>query len=290
MQSEVAIISTRSERQAMDWSLVLLSQGIETTIERANEQHGWQLIVTPPEYQRALESLRQYRAENRGEIWRRYLPWSGLIFDWRSTVWFTFLIIAFAMSETRFRYLRAAGMMDNQAVWAGEWWRLFTATMLHADLSHLAANVTAGVLLLGLAMGSFGSGFGLLIACLAGVGGNLAGLFLYPEPHHGLGSSGVVMGALGLLTAQSFVLVRTGVSARQAIVRAVMGGFLLLVFWGLNPSTDVIAHVGGFLTGIVLGGLLAFLPMKWIQNRWANRVAALVCAGLVIFTWRAALF
>lgn len=290
MGSEVAIIPARSERQAMDWSLVLLSQGIEATIEGANETHGWQLIVTPLEYEHALKSIRQYRAENRGDIWRQYLPLSGLFFDWRSMVWFLLLIIIFAMGETRWGYLEMAGRMHNHAVWAGEWWRLFTATMLHADLPHLAANVTAGVLLLGLAMGSFGVGFAMLAAYLSGAGGNLAGLLLYPERHQGLGSSGMVMGALGLLTAQSLVLLRLKGSTRQLIMRGFMAGILLLVLWGVNPASDVIAHVAGFLTGIILGGLLALIPMKVLRSKWANRLAALVCAGWVALTWWLALF
>jgi len=290
VESENDIIPTRSKRQAMDWSLVLLSQGIETTIQRADKDHGWQLVVTPLEYTRALESIRQYQTENRADLWRRYLPGSGLIFDWRSAVWFLLLTILFAMSEIRFGVLKTAGSMDNQAVWAGEWWRLFTATMLHADIPHLAANMTAGVLLLGLAMGSFGAGFGVLGSYLAGVGGNVAGLLLYPGSHHGLGASGMVMGALGLLTAQSLAALRGGASARQVVVRGFMGGLLLLVLWGLNPATDVIAHVAGFLTGILLGGLFALLPAKVIQSKSANRTAALVCAGLVIWTWWLALF
>jgi rhomboid protease GluP len=289
MESESAIIPTRSKRQAMDWSLVLLSQGIETTIQRADNDHGWQLVVTPLEYTRALETIRQYQTENRADVWRRHLPWNGLIFDWRSTVWFLLLMMLFAF-EIHFGVLKMAGRMDNQAVWAGEWWRLFTATMLHADISHLAANMTAGVLLLGLAMGSFGAGFGVLGSYLAGVGGNVAGLLLYPGSHLGLGSSGMVMGALGLLAAQSLSALRGGASARPVVVRGFMSGLLLLVFWGLNPTADIIAHVAGFLTGILFGGLFALLPAKLIQSKSANVAAALVCAGLVIWTWCLALF
>jgi membrane associated rhomboid family serine protease len=290
MESESGIIPTRSKRQAMDWSLVLLSQGIETTIQRADSDHGWQLLVAPLEHARALKTIRLYQTENRTDVWRQYLPWNQLIFDGRSVAWFLLLILIFAMSETRFGALKFAGAMDNQAVLAGEWWRLFTATMLHADVPHLAANVTAGVLLLGLAMGSFGAGFAVLGSYLAGAGGNVAGLLLYPGSYRGLGASGMVMGALGLLTAQSLAALRGGASARQVVARGFMGGLLLLVLWGLNPTTDVIAHVGGFLAGILLGGLLAVFPAKWVQGKSANRAAALVCAGLVIWTWWLALF
>src|ERR1035437_10950698 len=88
----------------------------------------------------------------------------------------------------------------------GEWWRLFTATWLHADLAHLAMNMVFGFLFLGLVMGRYGPGVGLLAAYLAGVGGNLAAWLVYGENHRGLGASGVVMGALGLLTIQSVSL------------------------------------------------------------------------------------
>ncbi len=288
METEAAIIPARSQQQAMDWSLVLLSQGIETTIEPAAEDHGWRLLVERPDYPRALQAIRQYRAENRRRPWVQELPWSGLIFDWRSVLWFLLLIGFYALSAFHTAYERA-GIMDSHAVRAGEWWRLFTAVMLHANVAHLAANVTTGIILLGLAMGGLGPGLALLAAYLAGAAGNLAGLFLYPEPHRGLGASGMVMGALGLLTAQSLTLWRAGATARQLVVRGLLGGFLLLVLLGLNPDADVIAHVAGFIAGLFLGGVIALLPFAWTQKNWVNRLAELLCGGLVIWTWWLAL-
>src|SRR6185436_21179670 len=106
-----------------------------------------------------------------------------------------------------------------------------------------------GLLLFGLAMGALGPGVGLLAALLAGAGGNLAGLLFYPEAHRGLGASGMVMGALGLLTAQSLWLLRTGLPGRQIMARGLLGGFLLLVWFGFSPDpkVDVLAHITGFL-------------------------------------------
>src|SRR6185295_19063615 len=98
MATTIAIISARSERQAMDWSLVLVSQGIENVIEGASEDHGWRLMVAPGDCSRALQALRQYRQENRNRIWVQPLPWTGMIFDWRSVVWFIVLAIVFFLS------------------------------------------------------------------------------------------------------------------------------------------------------------------------------------------------
>ena len=284
-----AIIAARSKQQALDWSLVLVSQGIESTIERGAEGGGWRLVVDAQDSQRAIQALRQYRAENRTPVWRQTLAWTGLVFDWRSLAWFLLLGVIFILGETRFPHLNTAGMMDGKAVWSGEWWRLFTAVTLHRDLAHLASNITVGTLLLGLAMGSFGSGVGLLAAYLAGVGGNLARLFVYAGMHPSLGASGMIFGALGLLTGQTLGLLRGGLSNRQLLLRGLLSGFLLLILFGFNPDSDVIAHVGGFLAGVLLGGLLTLWPNRLGESALINRLAEVVCAGLVVTTWWLAL-
>jgi membrane associated rhomboid family serine protease len=289
MESPFAIIPARSQQQAMDWSLVLASQSIECTIERDPDTDRWQLLVDAPDYSRALQSIRQYRIENYRPFWRQPLPWTGLIFDWRSVGWFFLIIVIFALDETHSGYLRVVGQMDSQAVWAGQWWRIFTAITLHADLAHLAANVSSGLLLLGLAMGAFGSGNALLGSYLAGAAGNLAGLTFYGNNHRGLGASGMIMGALGLLTVHSLAGWRTGGKPRHLLARALMGGVLLLVLLGTNPNSDITAHVAGFLSGCVIGSVLALLPERLAQAARFSRSAELLCGGLVLVTWWLAL-
>ena len=45
MELPEGIIRVRSEKQAMDWSLVLASQGIENTIDYVEESAAWGLLV-----------------------------------------------------------------------------------------------------------------------------------------------------------------------------------------------------------------------------------------------------
>src|SRR5258708_14432496 len=141
MGPTVAAIPARSDRQAMDWSLGLVSQGLDTRIERPEQDAGWRLVVEMTDQQRALAAIRQYRLENRRRPWVRELPWSGLIFDWRSLLWSLMLISVFVVDQARSGYWRAAGAMDNQSVSSGEWWRLFTAVPLPPDLPPLAFYV-----------------------------------------------------------------------------------------------------------------------------------------------------
>ena len=155
--------------------------------------------------------------------------------------------------------------MDNAAVRAGEWWRIFTAIWLHADIAHLALNVTLGAVLLGLAMGRYGAFAGLFFSYLAGAGGNLAGLVFYPPTHLGVGASGMVLGGLGMLAAQSLEVNWRNPMARSRAVKGVIAGVLLFVMSGLSPeaNVDVIAHAGGFVSGFLLGAINA----KWKRNR-----------------------
>jgi membrane associated rhomboid family serine protease len=267
----------------MDWSLVLASQGIEHVIER-DETIGWTLSVSEKDHERALGQIHQYRLENQHWRWRRPVFQPGLFFDWSSLAWVLLNIFFYWWSEAR-ADLRTTGMMDGAALAHNEWWRLFTATWLHADLAHIAMNAVFGFLFLGLVMGRYGPGVGLLAAYLAGVGGNLIAWLVYDETHHGLGASGVVMGALGLLTIQSVgLLKRRNANKFRLFASGIMAGMLLFVFLGVSPDTDVVAHLGGFITGLLLGSLLALAP-RLTHRPVVNLIAGILFAALVILPW-----
>jgi membrane associated rhomboid family serine protease len=268
----------------MDWGLVLMSQGIEATIDDgAADGTGWCLWVATADHPAATRAIRLYQWENRHWHWRQPLPWRGFHFDWKVTVWASLLVVVHSLGYRSGGAVENAGCMDNAAVRAGQWWRIFTAMLLHADVAHLVSNVSFGVILLGLAMGRYGSGTGLLAAYLAGAAGNLAGLALYPTPHFGVGASGMVMGGLGLLAAQSTMLLRQGAVGRKYVLRGVLAGVLLFALFGLSPETDVLAHFTGFVTGLALGVLLASLPKRW-QNPKTDAAAAIVLGGLLVTT------
>src|SRR3989442_9330908 len=118
MEPLVASIPTRSEGQAMDWSLVLASQGIDAAIDRDPEGHAWHLLVNDQDHARALQAIRQYLLENKASRWQQELPFSDLILDWRSVVPMLFFILLYALEVTGRAPLRALGMMSNQAVHA----------------------------------------------------------------------------------------------------------------------------------------------------------------------------
>ena len=277
-------IPMRSRAQAMDESLTLVSQGISSTID-CDETGNWGLIVSREDYDRSHGVLEIYRRENRRWPWRQPIR-PAVYFDWGSLAWVG-LVCLFALLQGPGVDLQEAGAMDGAAVAHGQWWRLFTAVFLHADFGHLASNAGFGLVLLGLAMGSFGTGNGLLAAYLAGVAGNLFAWILEPT-HRSVGASGMVLGCLGLLAAQSISRDRNNPWAKKSTVAALGAVLMLMLLLGSNPGSDLMAHAGGFVAGAILGGALRWWP-RLARSATANVIAGGVFAWLVILTWTLAI-
>jgi membrane associated rhomboid family serine protease len=278
-ESNERYIPVRSHRQAMDWSLVLLSQDIDCTI--LHDELGWRLQIQPDQRSRAVAVIGQYRHENRGWGWRDRLSEAGADIHWGVLFWCLLLALMHEWIATRGSAWRVAGQMDGAAVRLGQWWRLFTAVSLHADLAHLMANLTAGFLTLGLAMTRWGAAWALLAAGFAGAFGNLCSLVVHPGPHLGLGASGMVMGGLGLLTVPEAYRWRDRKRRLWVLFRSALGGALLFTLLGLNPTSDVVAHAGGYLAGVAFGLALSAVPSSVLQHPSANRLGGLL--GMLFF-------
>ena len=199
-ESNSSNLPAPSRQKAMDWSLVLASQDIPHLIASPDESGQWSLRIASADVSRASRSIRQYEAENRTRPWQQPYLEGRIVFDWVALVWVVALIVIHALSESH-PLLKKSGMMHGVDVSHGEWWRLVTATQLHADWGHLASNLSIGFVLLGLVMGRWGTATGMLAALLAGIGGNIGNWLLQPA-QLSLGASGVVMGCIGLLAVQ----------------------------------------------------------------------------------------
>ena len=282
----IAIIECQSQAQALDWSLVLISQGIESVPIRREEDGAWVLEMAEQNFVHAKESIAAYERENT-TAWRRELKWTGLLFDGRAVIWFgAVALFHFWVLHSPIDF-KTAGMVDRSAVLNGEWWRLFTAVTLHADAGHLMGNVTTGIVFLGLAMGCLGAGTAMLLSFAGGALGNVATLALHDGPFRSLGASGMVMAALGLLTAHSLMFSRHEKRAVW-IGRGVIASCLLVVLLGLSPKSDVIAHLGGFVAGTALG-MIAVRYRNVSARGGFNVTAGIICAALVGLTWILAL-
>ncbi len=287
--AETAVIPVRNQKQALEWSLVLASQAVECRIMAAETPGEWGLEVPQTELTRALEALRLYKTENRGWRWRQDTPWPGLTFHWGGGLFCLALLLTHAASEWTATRLRPAGIMDSQLFAAGEWWRAVTAVTLHGDTGHLISNLSTGILLLGLAMARFGAGAGLLAALAAGVAGNLLGFWLYPAPFRGLGASGMILGALGLLIFPSARTVADGWPAAKRLLGGGLAGAMLFLLFGSNPDADWVAHLGGFTAGCGLGALLGLVQAERLLDRKVSHACLGLLVAILTLAWGLAL-
>lgn len=279
----VRFIPAHSKGQVMDWSLVLASQDIPSMILHSDEA-GWRLEVDPQHYERAVRAIQLYRRENRPWSWRQPIPWFQTTFHWGAAAFCALLILTHWLATQYMPEIRVRGQFASAAAAQGEWWRAFTAVLLHADLGHLLANVTIGFVVFGLAMARYGAGLGLLAAYLSGAAGNLAGLLLYQKAYIGVGASGMVMGALGLISVPYAGLWSLHPRALKQLVRAAFAGIFLFVLLGVDPASDVVAHAGGYGAGAILGIALSFLPRTLAQSESFTALVWIAFAGLFVLT------
>lgn len=282
----VMLIHCHSQAQALDWSLVLISQGIENIVTQNGSEGGWSIEVAESDWGRASESLAAYESENRTP-WRREVKWAGLLFDVRGAFFFLGLIAFHFLAEAMQKDFKVAGAVDRTAVLRGEWWRVFTAETLHVDVAHLLGNATSGFVFLGLAMGGYRAGVALFLSLLGGALGNVFSLLLHEAPFRSVGASGFVMASLGLLAAHSISFSR---HERRAvwIGRGAIAGCLLAVMLGLSPDSDVLAHIGGFIAGMLLGAGAAHWRPATVNPR-LNQGAFVAFVFTVALTWLLAL-
>jgi len=211
----------------------------------------------------------------------------GRIFHWASLAWAAATAAIYIWSLTP--AIKDAGIVDSEKVAQGQWWRLFTAVTLHADLPHLFSNLTTGLFLIGLAMARFGAGPALLATFLSGALGNLASFCLYSRPYHGLGASGMVMGALGLLAIPTVEENWRRSAVAGLIIRGLVATFLMLTLIGFSPGSDIVAHVGGFVSGALLGLAFMLIPPKAFQDSALSLGAGGVFFAILTASWWLAL-
>ncbi len=270
--TETTALIAHSKAQALEWSLVLISQQIESTVLPTTNPNAWIVKVDPTHFQAAKELIQLYEQENQRWPFRYSIPQTHIPFDATSILWGIFTT-AFYLLQQKHPIIQLLGVASVDHVRQGEWWRIFTSTFLHADVPHLLGNLVIGVPLMGLCMGRFGFGIALLSTFIAAALGNLISLSVSGDPKMSLGTSGVVFAALGMLTAHWIsALMGLRISWRY-VIKAVLAAVLLLVLCGFSPQADTIAHMGGFVIGVILG-----LPIATLQTLTRKLSLNVLCA------------
>ena len=178
------------------------------------------------------------------------------------------------------------GSAQTGLIRAGEWWRTVTALFLHVSGTHLLSNLAFGTVFLLLLSQVLGPGMTALAVVAAGAAGNALNALVRPAFDTSIGASTAIFAAVGLLAAlrQNWRPGRMSLSPRDWIPLA--GGVMLLALLGFSEGqTDILAHVFGFVSGVCVGSLFAWLDRRWTEDRPAQAKSAWAAGGIVVFAW-----
>jgi membrane associated rhomboid family serine protease len=204
-----------------------------------------------------------------------------------------FLANAFSNSQNA-DILVAYGAKYNEAILEGQYWRFVTPIFLHASLLHVSLNMLNLIVLGVFVERIFGHLRFLLIYLVTGIISIIASFYFAPQ-EISVGASGAIFGLVGAYSLFVFIHRK---NYRYGGIPAL--SWLVLII-GLNlgigliiPNVDNYAHVGGFLSGCILGwffapyyvlrseeGKTVLIDVHGLARRWP--LALLTIAATLLF-------
>jgi len=240
---------------------------------------------------------RQHEAYQRGEVpddapqTVMPTPWvrrgesnigvTQIIFGICTAVFIGMVLSSSTVMDFPVRELIVWGANVGALTFSGEWWRLLTSVFVHGGLLHIAFNMWCLWNLGQLCEQLYGRWTYAAIYLICGIGASLASAAWHPYTPS-VGASGAIFGLAGALIA-AFKLGEFSVprSALSGTLRS-LGAFVVynLIFGAIIPGIDNTAHIGGLITGLIVGALIALIAPQ--QDQAPRRVAVLLVMILAL--------
>ncbi|MBC2607305.1 rhomboid family intramembrane serine protease [Pelagicoccus albus] len=199
------------------------------------------------------------------------------------------IILAFSL-QTAHPEISTLGVNNSQAVWEnGEWWRIFTAMTLHADLSHLAGNLL-GLSLFGyLSCRYLGNGLAWFLIVISAAASNATSILAnLGQDYQSLGASTAVFAALGLIAGFPlgvFLRAKEPIQQRDWLI-PFFGGCVLFAWMGGGEfPTDVAAHLWSFGYGALFATLIGVTALHAKLKKVAQSFLLLAAGTLLGAAW-----
>ena len=170
----------------------------------------------------------------------------------------------------------------RQAVNAGEWWRLITYMFLHGGAMHIFMN-TFALLYIGMflepLMGKirFASAY-----LLTGICAGLMSIAIHSFSV-GVGASGAIFGMYGVFLSM-LTTNHIQKTLRKTLLRSILFFVVFNLMTGLQGNTDNAAHIGGLLSGIIIG--YAYYPGITKRSSITKQLitTSMIAAGVILIT------
>ena len=284
------VYQSTSRKDCRERGLVLQSADIEFVIHA--HDGAFAIFVAARDEAQAVSQLNAYDRESRD--WADQPASTPIIGDgWFGVFAYAVIVIVVDMLCDRGAFgldWFDSGKTQAGLIRSGQWWRTVTALTLHADTEHLIGNLFFGALF-GLFVGQMlGSGVAWSAILLTGAAGNAMNAYVQPIQHSSIGASTAIFGALGILSACTWWQRRRIEGGWLRRWTPLVGGLVMLAYTGFGGErTDVVAHLTGFLSGVLLGGAYSRADHRLILSDRFQVVIGAASIGLIAICWYLAL-
>lgn len=262
----VPVFQNLSKERADIFSLVLSATGIEHQIEATI--FGFDILTDDRFIDDSIESVRLYLDEN-----LEYIPveptFTAKFHTTYSGVFAAFFLffIHWRISLTSEPQLFTESFGSSASkILHGEYFRCITSLLLHGSDLHLVGNMT-GLIVFGTSVCSIaGSGAGWSMILAAGFLGNYFNACFYKTLHLSIGASTAVFGAIGILAGYRMIYLLEDKGLKVTAFIPIGAGLALLALLGSSPSSDIMAHLFGYIAGLISGAFFRLFVRKSISE------------------------
>ncbi|MEN8155543.1 MAG: rhomboid family intramembrane serine protease [Bacteroidota bacterium] len=152
----------------------------------------------------------------------------------------------------------------------GDWWRLLSCVFLHGGIMHLILNISGLVFVSAILEPVLGHFKYLLLFLISGILASLTSLWWH-DSVLSIGASGAIFGLYGAFLSLYLTKTIPDEVGRFFLIFSLIFVVLNLLF-GLSEGIDNAAHIGGLLSGFIIG--LAFYPIMVIENKAKGSLAS----------------
>lgn len=182
--------------------------------------------------------------------------------------------------------LVALGAKQNSLIDQGQYWRFVTSMFLHIGFIHLFFNNYALWIIGQEIERLYGSARFVFIYLLTGLAGSVASYFYNPEATSA-GASGAIFGLFGLLATFAFRyrkeiphIISSQIKRQVIPLIAINLGIGLFI-----KMIDDSAHIGGLLTGVLLGLIVPYKRPEEKKTPILWRALQIICLAVIAFSF-----
>lgn len=181
--------------------------------------------------------------------------------------------------------LVAAGAKVNGLVAQGQWWRLITPIFVHIGWQHILINSLTLYFMGQQLEFLYGPLKFIGLYLLSGIGGNLMSFAFGSSASLSAGASTSLFGLFGLYVTLGLIF------RKNEVIRQWAQQFLLLIILNLGTdifmgSIDIWGHIGGALTGCLLGFVISVPQMQNSLSRLGRIISIVILLVLAVVLYQ----